>query len=236
VVSNAGYVGRRERILAAAVAHFSAKPYEDVSVDDVCQSVGVAHGLVSYHFGGKRALFAAAVESVSEGMLEYERPRENEATLSAKLRGSLRRRFEYARKHPNRVTLLLNSHSRDPEIEKFLNSLRAHRMLQWTDMVGCADHIDASPKLRTSLRGWMGWVDSVLLDEKESADVEIEYLVDSCVQVLVTAVRIANGYQHDKDAELAALEMVMKRPDAADPGALADFEPNGAVAAAVGQG
>jgi AcrR family transcriptional regulator len=184
-------------------------PYEAVSVDDVCEAVGVAHGLVSYHFGGKRGLFTAAVESVANDLLEYERPRQGEVSPSERLRGALRRRFEYARKYPNKVALLLNSHSRDPEIEKFLNALRARTMHQWSMNVGCIDHLDTAPKWRASLSGWLGWLDGVSLEAKESVDVEIEYLIECCVQALVTAVRVAFGLRYDVEAEFTALAMVM---------------------------
>jgi len=207
--SNTDYGGRRELILAAAVALFCRKSYDAVSVDDVCESVGVAHGLVSYHFGGKRGLFTAAVESVADELLEYERPRQSEVSPAEKLRGSLRRRFEYARKNPSKVMLFLNSHSRDPEIERFLNTLRSRTMYQWSVNIGCLDHLDTSPKWLVSLRGWLGWMDGVLLESTESVDIEIEYLIDNCVQALVTAVRITNGLRYDEEAEFAALGMVI---------------------------
>ncbi len=51
---------RRDLIVRAAVELFAANAYEDVSVDAVCERAGVAHGLLSYHFKGKRGLLTAA--------------------------------------------------------------------------------------------------------------------------------------------------------------------------------
>lgn len=82
-------------------------------------------------------------------------------------------------------------------------------MYQWSLNIGCVDHFDASPKWGASLRGWLGWIDGVLLESMESVDVEIDYLIDSCVQALVTAVRITNGLRYDEEAEFAALGMVI---------------------------
>jgi len=46
--------GRREQLVVAALRLFSERPYEDVSIDDIANEANVAHGLLSYYFGGKR--------------------------------------------------------------------------------------------------------------------------------------------------------------------------------------
>ena len=52
---------RREQILDAANALFAERGYDEVSVEDIASSAGVARGLVHHYFGGrKRGLHRAA--------------------------------------------------------------------------------------------------------------------------------------------------------------------------------
>jgi AcrR family transcriptional regulator len=55
---------RRARILKAAEAIFAHRPYDEVSVDDIADRAGVAHGLVFHYFGSKRGLYLATLENV----------------------------------------------------------------------------------------------------------------------------------------------------------------------------
>ncbi len=51
----------RERLLRAATELFAARGYHAASVRDLCDSARANPGAVSYHFGGKRYLYRAAV-------------------------------------------------------------------------------------------------------------------------------------------------------------------------------
>ncbi|GAA1722331.1 hypothetical protein GCM10009745_84350 [Kribbella yunnanensis] len=54
----------RQKLLAAAVAEFSQRPYDEVTVGGIARAAGVAHGLVSHHFQGKQGAYVAAVDAV----------------------------------------------------------------------------------------------------------------------------------------------------------------------------
>ncbi|MEV1066451.1 TetR family transcriptional regulator [Streptomyces sp. NPDC050263] len=54
----------RQKLLRAALANFSQRPYAEVTVGDIARSAGVAHGLLSHHFNGKESLYAEAVREV----------------------------------------------------------------------------------------------------------------------------------------------------------------------------
>jgi AcrR family transcriptional regulator len=45
---------RRERLLAAGLEAFTGKSYEEVSVEEIAELAGVAHGLLFHYFGSKR--------------------------------------------------------------------------------------------------------------------------------------------------------------------------------------
>jgi AcrR family transcriptional regulator len=56
----------KERLLDAAEALFAARGFYGVSVRDITRAAGVDVALVSYHFGGKRELFAAVFQRRAE--------------------------------------------------------------------------------------------------------------------------------------------------------------------------
>jgi len=53
----------RRALLAAAAALFAERGFDGVSVEDVAERAQVNKALISYHFGGKRALYVAVLES-----------------------------------------------------------------------------------------------------------------------------------------------------------------------------
>ena len=64
-------VGRgKERLLDAAEQLFAQRGFHGVSLRDITQMAGVDVALVSYHFGSKRALFAAVFERRAEVLNE----------------------------------------------------------------------------------------------------------------------------------------------------------------------
>jgi AcrR family transcriptional regulator len=57
-----GAAGTRERILAAARAHFSEAGYDGATVRSIASLAGVDPALISHYFGSKEGVFLAAVE------------------------------------------------------------------------------------------------------------------------------------------------------------------------------
>lgn len=64
----------RERLLAAAAKMFAARGYDGVSVRELATAARVNVAAVSYHFGGKRGLYLAALEDLMEEMAPVGRP------------------------------------------------------------------------------------------------------------------------------------------------------------------
>src|SRR5438270_199550 len=67
---------------------FSARPFDEVSIDDIATAAGISKNLIYHYFAGKRELFLAVIAHASERMLAATAP---DLTLPAadRLRGSL---------------------------------------------------------------------------------------------------------------------------------------------------
>jgi AcrR family transcriptional regulator len=203
-------VPRRQSIVNEALDLFAERPYEEVSIDDVCDRAGVAHGLVSYHFGGKRGLFAASIEQAWNDLVEYERPLGDERTAVERVRGYLDRHFEFVRRFPGRYAFLMQHGTGDPAVLEAMRNARQHAVARLVESLGCPDN--PPPELRVALLGWASYVDSVTLDWVMNGDLELDYLTDICVQALVASVHGANSHPFGADEELQALEEVSLPP------------------------
>jgi AcrR family transcriptional regulator len=60
---------RREEILEIAVGLFASRGYHGVSMDDIGAAAGVTGPALYHHFAGKEAMLIAALNPVSEGLL-----------------------------------------------------------------------------------------------------------------------------------------------------------------------
>lgn len=92
----------RRALLDAAAALFPETGFDGVSVEDVAARAGVNKALISYHFGGKRGLYVAVLESAFAEMAERVGAIERQP---GDARGTLRRLIgafaEMARRRPD---------------------------------------------------------------------------------------------------------------------------------------
>lgn len=201
---------RRQQILDTALALFSNEAYEDVSVDDVCDRAGVAHGLISYYFGSKRKLFAAAVHQAWKELVDYERPTEEEKTPSERIYGFITRHFRYVAEHPNRFTTLMQTGHADREVYEIIVDARNQALSEIQLSLGCP--INPPAPLRAALRGWMGYLDNMTLDWAFHRDLDLDFVTNLCIQALVAAARASVGEHYDATVELEALSQVVTTP------------------------
>ncbi|WP_280421838.1 TetR/AcrR family transcriptional regulator [Nocardia carnea] len=197
---------RRTALLHAALELFATRPYEDVSVDDICTQANVAHGLLSYHFGGKRQLFAAAVGLAWDELVAHEKPLESEQTVVEKFHGHLSRRFDYFRSYPERFRLMTRSGHVDPQVSEMIRSARQKAIAEIESFLGCPEN--APLELRTAIAGWAGFVDTITQEYVENSALEIDKITDMCAQALAAAVRSASGIHLDPAVELEAISRV----------------------------
>jgi AcrR family transcriptional regulator len=70
----------RQALLRAGAQLFPGKGFDGVSVEDLAGRAGVNKALISYHFGGKRGLYVAVLESAFAEMADRLTAIEKEAT------------------------------------------------------------------------------------------------------------------------------------------------------------
>lgn len=70
----------RQALLDAGALLFPQAGYSGTSVEDLASRAGVNKALISYHFGGKRGLYVAVVESAFADMAQRLRAMEDDST------------------------------------------------------------------------------------------------------------------------------------------------------------
>ncbi|MEP3835125.1 TetR/AcrR family transcriptional regulator, partial [Rhodopirellula bahusiensis] len=69
-----------ERLIEAATAEFADKGLKDANLRDICALADVNLNAVRYHFGGKEALYVAAVKHAPRSVMGDIRPPSDEST------------------------------------------------------------------------------------------------------------------------------------------------------------
>jgi AcrR family transcriptional regulator len=179
---------RRDRLVVAALKLFSERPFDDVSVDDIANEADVAYGLLSYHFGGKRGVYLAALQMVQTDLQVLTRPIQSDGGIAAQIKGMARRHFEYFRAHPQVLLGLLASAPSDTDTRAIAESAQAAGAQALFDLLGMSD--DPPPMLQMALRGCMGFMQEITIRWLGGQDElsNIERLVDLCFDVTVAAV------------------------------------------------
>jgi AcrR family transcriptional regulator len=96
-----GPAATRQALLDAATDLFAERGFDGVSIDDLAARAGVNKALVSYHFGGKRGLYVAALSSVFAELAARVSAAEAEAASAPDtLHRLLETLAEFARKRP----------------------------------------------------------------------------------------------------------------------------------------
>ena len=97
----------RRALLAAGARLFPEKGFDGVSVEDLARRAGVNKALISYHFGGKRGLYVAVLESGFAGMADRLRAIEEAADAREGLHRFFRIFEDMTRERPDFPVLFL---------------------------------------------------------------------------------------------------------------------------------
>lgn len=96
----------RERLLQAGYAFIAKRPFESVTVDEIADAAGVAHGLLFHYFGSKQGLYLEIMRDAAEQLekihLEQHPPG---VPAEEKLAAFLHRHMDFIRRWPTAYAL-----------------------------------------------------------------------------------------------------------------------------------
>ena len=174
---------RREQLLDAGVGLFAARPYEDVSIDEVAAVCGVSRGLLYHYFGGKRDFFVASIRHAADRLRDVEP--DPELPPLEQLRVGLRRYFHTVAEHPGAHAALRRVAAGDPEIAEIIEERRqafVERVL-----AGLPRAAGESALAAITARAWIGAVEVATLDWIERRSVPPDAVADVLAEALIAA-------------------------------------------------
>ncbi|MFI9276010.1 TetR/AcrR family transcriptional regulator [Kitasatospora sp. NPDC052896] len=206
---------RREQLIAVALELFSARPPEEVSIDDIAAAAGASRPLVYHYFAGKQAIYEESLRRAGQELAgRFEEPATG--PLSVRLYRVMGRYLDFVAEHGPGFAALLRGGSvaASPGADAVIDDVRraAHdRILAHLAL----EH--PTPGLRLTVRTWIANAEISSLEWLADGQREPrEELQLRLVQDFVAALVLTAARERDRRPELAlalAGYLADERPD-----------------------
>ena len=178
---------RRAQLLELSTDLFAKHSFDELTMASIAREAGISKGLLYHYFPSKEDLFKAALAEAAAELARRTAPEEGLAPLE-QLRGSTRAFVEWVGERPEAYAKLVQSSGEIAEIREVVVAVRDATAARVLDGLVAADAQTAAK--RGAVRGWLWFMDGVLLDwiehrDREPAEVA-EGLVDSLIALLST--------------------------------------------------
>jgi AcrR family transcriptional regulator len=181
---------RRRQLLRLGIELFAEHPYDELSMRKIAKAAGITHPLLYRYFPSKQAYFRAALEQAAEDLRARTAPDPSLPPweqLVAGLEGFLAMIDE----NPGAYRQLLRSLASAPEVRELIDEVRettSQRILE-----GLFPDDAPPPKARAAVKGWLWYMDGVLLDWIEHRDLERDDIRDLLLGTLGGALAAASA-------------------------------------------
>ncbi|TDC84777.1 TetR/AcrR family transcriptional regulator [Actinomadura sp. 7K507] len=190
MVTSTARPDRRAQLVHAAAALFAERAYDEVTTTEIAKRAGVAYGLIAHHFTNKRGLYLATVRAAAERLQAVHDAPPAGDDPAQRLRDGLTRHIAYIEDNAKGfLTLMRGGNGNDPEVRAIIEEFRWQGARTLLAAAGVAEPV--RPALRTTLRGWVGYLDEITIDHLHHRDLTRRELVELATTTLVAALRAA---------------------------------------------
>jgi AcrR family transcriptional regulator len=146
---------RRDQLLDVANALLAERGYEEVTVEHIAKSAGVARGLVHHYFGGRKEVYLALLERVAAGREDDLRAPLGRSAR-ARVADSVSRWLDWTEANATLYlgTIAPGEDIADPDVRRVVADLVRRAVVQIAAFH--ADIAEDSPRLRHALTCWTG--------------------------------------------------------------------------------
>lgn len=188
---------RRAQLLELGLALFSARSYDEISIDDIATAAGVSKGLLYHYFPTKRDFYVATVR---EAAVELRNLTEPDGSLPPveRLRQGLEAYMDYVETHAvGYTTLLRGGIGSDGEVRAIVEETRTSMTERFLEGL---EATEPTPAVRLALRGWMGFCEEASLAWLDERQPTRDELVTLLMVVLGSALGAAGERSEDARA------------------------------------
>jgi AcrR family transcriptional regulator len=179
---------RRAQLLALGTRLFAEHSYEDLSMARIAREAGISKALLYHYFPSKQEFFRAALGEAATELARRTAPDESLPPLE-QVRAATRAFVGWIGERGQAYAKLLQSVGAIPELRETLSQIRDFTSARVLD--GLVPEAERTPAKRAAVRGWLWFMDGVLLDWIERGDRDAgevaDGLVDSLQAVLAAA-------------------------------------------------
>jgi len=199
---------RRGQLIDVAEGLFKSRAYGDIGVIDVAKAAGITVGLVYHYFESKEALFMAAYELRAQELLRF---CELDPTLpfTEQVERGVRGYLDFVEAHGIAfLNLFRSAAASEPEFLRVCEQTRERIVDNFVSALGYGGDLEKPVALRLSLRGYLGYSESAVLQWLAKPTVTRETLQRLLLSAIIGAVRIGVASEREPPlSEEAAAEL-----------------------------
>ncbi|GLY83244.1 TetR/AcrR family transcriptional regulator [Actinoallomurus iriomotensis] len=205
--SEARHTDRRGRLIRAASQLFSERAYDEVTTTEIAARAGVAYGLIAHHFSNKRGLYLATIQAAAEDLQVVQATPPEGDGPAEQLRNAIDRHIAYMdHRAAGFLALMRAGNGSDPEVRAIVEDLRWQGAVRVLHALGVDGPVH--PLLRAAMRGWVGYLDELIIDHIRHHDVDRADLVRLAADALVTTLRTAYSIAPGAGVDPATVDLL----------------------------
>jgi AcrR family transcriptional regulator len=179
---------RRRQLLELGANLFAKHSYAELSMARIAREAGISKALLYHYFPSKQDYFVATLQQGAEEIARRTEPDPNLPPFEA-LAGSLEAFLGWIEENETAYRKLMESVGSVPEVQTLIDGIRDATSTRILEGLG-ASH-PPPPKLRAAARGWLWFMDGVILDWLEHRDMSRVEVRDFLLGSLAGAVMAA---------------------------------------------
>ncbi len=177
---------RRSQLLELGVALFSRHSYDELSMADIAREAGISKALLYHYFPGKQEYFEATLAHAAAALGDITEPDPGLDPIAA-ITQSVDSFLTWIDANETAYRKLMQSAGSVPGVRALIDEVRNRTADRILEGIGAADQ----PKSRAAARGWLWYMDGVILDWLEHRDIERGEVRDLLVGSLGGALAVA---------------------------------------------
>src|SRR5438067_6728450 len=158
---------RRAQLLERGTELFTKHSYDELSMSAIARQAGISKALLYHYFPSKEEYFKATLAEAAAELVERTQPDPRLPPVE-QVRSSTCAYVEWVDERRESYVKLLESAGSVPEVRELIANIRdftSQRILE-----GLLPKKKQTPRARAAVRGWLWFMDGVLLDWIEHGD------------------------------------------------------------------
>jgi AcrR family transcriptional regulator len=173
---------RRAQLLERGTELFTKYSYDELSMAQIAREAGISKALLYHYFPSKEEYFKATLAEHAADLVKRTQPDPAKSPLE-QIRGSVRAYVDWIDERRKPYVKMQQSAGGVPEVRELMANIRDFTAQRIID--GLVPEDARTPRTRAAVRGWLWFMDGVLLDWIEHADREPAEVADALFDALI---------------------------------------------------